>query len=131
MLNFIFRRTLIMIPLIVVISIVSFLIITLPPGSYIDSYLASIQRLGGQVEQERAEAIKERYGLNDPIYVQYWKWIKGFPQGNFGMVFSEERPVINVIKERIGFTILISTLTLLFTWILSIPIGIYSAVKQY
>lgn len=120
-----------MIPMIILISIVSFLIITLPPGSYIDSYLANLQRMGGEVEQGRAEALADRYGLNDPIYEQYWKWVKGFPSGNFGMVFSEERPVMEVIQERIGFTILISVLTLLFTWILSIPIGIYSAVKQY
>lgn len=120
-----------MIPMIILISMVSFLIITLPPGSYVDSYLANLQRMGGEVEQGRADALAERYGLNDPIYEQYWKWVKGFPSGNFGMVFSEERPVIQVIQERIGYTILISTLTLLFTWILSIPIGIYSAVKQY
>ncbi|MFW5979173.1 MAG: ABC transporter permease [Halanaerobium sp.] len=131
MLNYIFRRTLIMIPMIIVISMVSFLIITLPPGSYVDSYLANLQRMGGGIEQERADDLAERYGINDPVYEQYWKWIKGFPSGNFGMVFSEERPVIHVIQERIGYTILISTLTLLFTWILSIPIGIYSAVKQY
>ncbi len=131
MLNFILRRTLIIIPMIILISMISFLIITLPPGSYIDSYLANLQQMGGEVEQSRADTIKERYGLNDPIYLQYWKWVKGFPRGDFGMAFSEERPVINIIQERIGYTILISTLTLLFTWILSIPIGIYSAVKQY
>jgi peptide/nickel transport system permease protein len=117
--------------MIILISMISFLIITLPPGSYIDSYLANLQQMGGEVEQSRADTIKERYGLNDPIYLQYWKWVKGFPRGDFGMAFSEERPVINIIQERIGYTILISTLTLLFTWILSIPIGIYSAVKQY
>ncbi|MGP3779128.1 ABC transporter permease [Halanaerobium saccharolyticum] len=131
MLSYILRRTMIMIPMIILISMVSFLIITLPPGSYIDSYLANLQRMGGEVEQSRADALADRYGLNDPIYEQYWKWVKGFPSGNFGMVFSEERPVMDVIQERIGFTILISVLTLLFTWILSIPIGIYSAVKQY
>jgi len=131
LLNFILRRTLIIIPMIILISIISFLIITLPPGSYIDSYLANLQQMGGEVEQSRAESIKERYGLNDPIYLQYWKWVKDFPKGDFGMAFSEERPVIDIIQERIGYTILISTLTLLFTWILSIPIGIYSAVKQY
>jgi len=131
LLNFILRRTLIIIPMIILISMISFLIITLPPGSYIDSYLANLQQMGGEVEQSRADTIKERYGLNDPIYLQYWKWVKGFPRGDFGMAFSEERPVINIIQERIGYTILISTLTLLFTWILSIPIGIYSAVKQY
>ncbi|MEC9489546.1 MAG: ABC transporter permease [Halanaerobiales bacterium] len=131
MLNFILRRTLIIIPMIILISMISFLIITLPPGSYIDSYLANLQQMGGEIEQSRADTIKERYGLNDPIYLQYWKWVKGFPRGDFGMAFSEERPVINIIQERIGYTILISTLTLLFTWILSIPIGIYSAVKQY
>jgi len=129
--NYIIRRTLIMIPMIVFITIVSFLIITLPPGSYIDTYLASLQRMGGQVEQERAEAIKARYGLDDPVYVQYWNWVRGFPYGRLGMVFSEDRPVIDVIAERLPYTVLISSLTLLFTWIFAIPIGIYSAVKQY
>jgi len=117
--------------MIVFITIVSFLIITLPPGSYIDTYLASLQRMGGQVEQERAEAIKARYGLDDPVYVQYWNWVRGFPYGRLGMVFSEDRPVIDVIAERLPYTVLISSLTLLFTWIFAIPIGIYSAVKQY
>ncbi len=131
MVNYIIRRTLIMIPMIVFITIVSFLIITLPPGSYIDTYLASLQRMGGQVEQERAEAIKARYGLDDPVYVQYWNWVRGFPYGRLGMVFSEDRPVIDVIAERLPYTVLISSLTLLFTWIFAIPIGIYSAVKQY
>ena len=131
MVNYIIRRTLIMIPMIVFITIVSFLIITLPPGSYIDTYLASMQRMGGQVEQERAEAIKARYGLDDPVYVQYWNWVRGFPYGRLGMVFSEDRPVIDVIAERLPYTVLISSLTLLFTWIFAIPIGIYSAVKQY
>lgn len=120
-----------MVPMIILISIISFLIITLPPGSYVDSYLANLQRMGGTIEQERAEAIADRYGLNDSVFEQYWKWVRGFPYGDFGMVFSEEKPVIDVIEARIGYTVLISTLTLLFTWIVAIPIGIYSAVKQY
>lgn len=131
MLNYIMRRITLMIPLLILISIVAFIVIKLPPGSYLETYLSELRRTGGEIEQSRAEAIKQRYGLDDPGYVQYFKWVSGFYKGDFGISFREDKPVLLIINERIGFTILISVLTLLFTWLLSIPIGIYSALKQY
>jgi len=119
------------IPLLIAISIVTFIVIKLPPGSYLETYIAEQQRLGGEVTQDRVEAIKQRYGLGQPTYVQYFKWISGFPRGDFGMSFKAQQPVAKIIKERIGFTILLSLATVLFTWSLAVPIGIYSAVRQY
>ncbi|MFW6264803.1 MAG: ABC transporter permease [Bacillota bacterium] len=131
MLNYIGRRLLIMIPLLILISIVSFVIITLPPGSYLETHMAALQRSGGQASKTELEMITKRYGLDQPGYVQYWKWISGFPRGNFGQSFRQNKPVSMVIKSRLGWSVLISILTILFTWILAIPIGVYSAVKQY
>ncbi|PRX20684.1 peptide/nickel transport system permease protein [Orenia metallireducens] len=131
MLNYIIRRCLMAIPLLIAISIVTFIVIKLPPGSYLETYIAEQQRLGGEVTQDRVEAIKQRYGLGQPTYVQYFKWISGFPRGDFGMSFKAQQPVAKIIKERIGFTILLSLATVLFTWSLAVPIGIYSAVRQY
>jgi len=119
------------IPLLIAISIVTFVVIKLPPGSYLETYIAQQQRQGGQVTKDRVEAIKQRYGLGQPTYIQYFKWISGFPRGDFGMSFKAQQPVSKIIKERIGFTILLSLATVLFTWSLAVPIGIYSAVRQY
>lgn len=120
-----------MVPLLILISIVAFVIIQLPPGSYLETHMAALQRSGGQASQTELEMITRRYGLDQPMYMQYWKWVRGFPRGNFGQSFRQNKPVAMIIQERIGWTVLISILTVLFTWILAVPIGIYSAVKQY
>ncbi|AGB41667.1 ABC-type dipeptide/oligopeptide/nickel transport system, permease component [Halobacteroides halobius DSM 5150] len=131
MLNYIIRRCITIIPLLIAISIVSFLVIKLPPGSYLETYVAEMERVGGEVTDARISALKKRYGLGQPAYKQYFKWISGFPRGDFGMSFKQEVPVTQIIKERIGYTVLISLGTILFTWSLAIPIGIYAAVRQY
>ncbi len=131
MLNYIIRRCLTIIPLLIAISIVSFILIKIPPGSYLETYMSELKRVGGDVTDSRVEAVKQRYGLGQPAYVQYFKWVSGFIYGDFGMSFKDEEPVIKIIQERIGYSILISLGTILFTWSLAIPIGIYSAVRQY
>jgi peptide/nickel transport system permease protein len=131
MLSFIVRRFIYMITTLVFISIMGFFIINLPPGSYIEVYQAQRQNMGTRTAEEELEALRRRYGLDQPIYVQYWKWITGFVQGDFGRSFQYNREVKDLIWERLAFTAIIATSTLIFTWIVAIPIGIYSATHQY
>jgi peptide/nickel transport system permease protein len=132
MLAFIVRRVLIMIPTLFVVSVVSFAIIQLPPGDYLDSLEASLAAQGGNVDTAQLEAIKERYGLGEPMHVQYYEWMSGILlRGDFGRSFEWNRPVADLIWDRLGLTFLISLSTILFTWIVAIPVGIYSAVRKY
>jgi peptide/nickel transport system permease protein len=131
MLHLIFHRILWMIPTLLVISVISFAIIQLPPGDYLTSYIAALEETGETVDAEQVEALRKRYNLDEPIYVQYVKWIGGLLRGDLGMSFEWNRPVKELIGERIMLTVIISIVTLLFTWAIAIPIGIYSAVKQY
>lgn len=131
MLAYLARRFIYMITTLVLISVVGFFIINLPPGSYLDVYQAQRQNMGTFTAESELEAIKRRYGLDQPIYVQYWKWATGFVQGDFGRSFQYNREVKDLIWERLGYTALIATLTLIFTWVVAIPIGIYAATHQY
>lgn len=127
----ILRRLLWMIPTLVVISIISFAIIQLPPGDYLTSYIAALGETGETVDAAEVEALRARYNLDQPFYIQYVKWAAGLLRGNLGMSFEWNRPVKQLIGERILLTVIISIVTLLFTWAIAVPIGIYSAVKQY
>lgn len=130
--GFIFRRLLWMIPTLIVISIISFAIIQLPPGDYLASYIARLESLGSEVDQATVEGLRARYGLNDPLYVQYFKWLGNIVfQGNFGYSFEWRLPVSQLILERLPTTFLVATCSLLFAWSVALPIGIFSAVKQY
>lgn len=132
MLKFILRRLLIMIPTLFFISIVSFVLIQLPPGDFLTAYVAGLQNQGVSVDAAQLQALQERYGLGQPIHVQYLKWMKGIlTGGDFGMSFEYRRPVSSLIWQRLGLTVLISLSTLLFVWAVALPIGIYSAVRQY
>lgn len=131
MLRFIIRRSLYMIVTLFAVSIVSFIVIQLPPGDYLTAYVANLASSGETVEREVIEALEERYGLNQPIYVQYVKWIGGVLQGNFGQSFEWKQPVENIVWGRMNMTLVITTSALLFTWFIAFPIGIYSAVRQY
>jgi peptide/nickel transport system permease protein len=132
MVKYIAWRILMMIPTLVAISIVSFVIIQLPPGDFLTSYLAQLTTMGETVSQETLEALRSRYGLGAPIYVQYWTWIKGIvTQGDFGMSLLWGRPVSELLWERVALTVMVSLSSVLFIWVVAIPIGIYSAVKQY
>ncbi|HXF63032.1 MAG TPA: ABC transporter permease [Caldilineaceae bacterium] len=113
------------------VSVLSFLIIQLPPGDYVTSYIASLEAQGDQVSAEEAAALREYFGLGQPVYVQYGKWIWQILHGNFGMSFQYRVPVTEVIGERLFLTILLALGTVVFVWVVAIPIGIYSAVRQY
>ena len=129
MISYIGRRFIYLLPTLFIISIIAFAVIQLPPGDFLASLMASAVET---VDQAQIDALRDRYGLDEPIYVQYWKWISGIvARGDFGDSFEWNRPVSELIWERLGLTMIISLCTLAFVWIVSIPIGIYSAVKKY
>jgi peptide/nickel transport system permease protein len=131
MLAYITRRFIYMVTTLALISVVGFFIINLPPGSYLDVYQAQRQNMGTFTAEAELEALKQRYGLDQPIYVQYWRWVSGFVRGDFGRSFQYNIEVKDLIWERLGYTALIALLTLVFTWVVAIPIGIYAATHQY
>ncbi len=131
MLAFIGRRLLLMIPTLIAISIVSFIIIQLPPGDFLTTYVTRLQASGDLVEPEVIDALYVRYGLDQPIYMQYIKWVTNMFSGDFGWSMDWDRPVGELIWERLALTMVISSATLLFTWLIAFPIGFYSAVRQY
>ncbi len=131
MLAYIIRRLLTMIPILIAISIISFAIMHLPPGDFLTTHIANLAASGELHDQSELEALRERYGLDKPLYIQYLRWAWNFIRGDFGHSFEWNKPVSELIGERLSLTITISTLTLLFTWAVAVPIGIYSAVRQY
>ena len=131
MLAYIGRRAILAVFTVWAISVLSFAIIQLPTGDYVTSYIAQMASMGSVVTDEEAANLRIQYGLGQPIYVQYLKWMKQIVRGNFGMSMEWRRPVTEVIGERLWLTIVISLAALLLTWVLALPIGIYSAVRQY
>jgi peptide/nickel transport system permease protein len=131
MLQYALRRLLIAIPTLIAISIIAFILIQLPPGDFLSSYAATLAANGEQVSGEQLQLLREAYGLDQPVYVQYGKWVWGLLHGDYGYSFEWRVPVANLIGERMGLTIALSGFTMLFTWLLAIPIGVYSATHQY
>jgi peptide/nickel transport system permease protein len=132
MLRYVIKRILYMIPTLFGISLIAFMIIQLPPGDYITSMIASMQDSAANVDQRQIDRLREIYGFNDPIWVQYFKWIGGILlRGDFGYSFDWNRPVADLIWERMGSTLAISIAALLFVWSVALPIGIYSAVRRH
>lgn len=131
MIAFITRRLLLGLVTIWLISVLSFAIIQLPPGDFVDAYIAQLASSGSVVSAEEAASLRELYGLGQPFYVQYGKWIVRVVVGDFGESMEWRRPVIEVIGDRIWLTLALSFAALIVTWALALPIGIYSAVRQY
>jgi peptide/nickel transport system permease protein len=116
---------------IVAITLVTFIILHLPPGDFVDAYAAQASASGALISAAEADALRVAYGLNQPLYVQYFKWLGMIVSGNFGRSFEYGRPVTEVIGDRLWLTILLSLGAIVVTWGLALPIGIYSAVRQY
>ena len=114
-----------------IVSVISFVIINLPPGSYIDVQIMELEQRGDVAAELHVRQLTQRYGLDLPMYIQYLKWITGFFRGDFGESFEYTREVSSLIGERLVLTLAISIATLLFQWLMAIPIGIYSATHQY
>ena len=132
MLGYIGRRALQIIPLLIALSILIFIIIQLPPGDYMTMYVQQLRLAGNDVNEAEIMRLNNLYHLDRPLYDQFFLWMKGIiTRGDFGWSMQWNRPVMEVLGERIGLTIIVSVLTLIFTWAVAIPIGIYTATHQY
>src|SRR5512145_2204962 len=131
MLTYIIRRLLGMIPMMLAVSFISFVIIQLPQGDYLNTLQAVQGTSGGGMSTEQAELLRERYGLNEPFMTQYFKWISGFPRGDFGYSYEWSTDVWPLIQDRVWYTVLVGGISILVMLVLAIPIGIYSATHQY
>ncbi len=131
MLTYIARRFATMMVTIVFVSVMGFIIINLPPGSYLDYYIEQLEEQGTTTADSQIESLKRRYGLDEPPTMQYLKWFSGFFRGDFGRSFQYNRDVSELLWDRLGFTMVISMSSLVLTWLIAIPIGVYSATHQY
>lgn len=131
MLAYLVRRLILAVLTLWAVSVLSFVVIQLPPGDYITSYIAQLSATGSFVSQQEAEALRQQYGLDRPLHIQYLRWMGMVLQGRFGMALEWGRPVSEVIGDRLWLTMVVSIAAIVFTWLLALPIGIYSAVRQY
>ena len=131
MLKYIIWRVAVMIPTLLVISMLVFTIIQLPPGDFFESQIAELRAQGETANLQEIEDLRHEYGLDRPITVQYVRWVAGMLHGNFGYSFEYQLPVSDVVGDRLWLTILVSMTTILVTWLIAFPIGIYSATHQY
>ncbi len=128
---YILKRILTMIPTLIIISVLVFVIIQLPPGDYIESHIAELESQGESVDPQKIEFLRQEYGLDKPIWEQYFVWASGFLQGDLGFSFEYNLPVNEVIGDKMWLTIIISIFTILITWLIAFPIGMYSATHPY
>lgn len=131
MLNYFLRRLGYMTVTLAIIAVLGFVIMELPPGSFVETEIQRLQAQGGNMSPGQIDSLKRRYGLDQPAYVRFWKWISGFVRGDFGEAFAYNLPVSDLIWARLGYTMVISGLTLIFTWLVAIPLGVYSATHRY
>ncbi|SOC35556.1 peptide/nickel transport system permease protein [Rhizobium subbaraonis] len=131
MLRYILWRIAVMVPTLLLISMLVFTIIELPPGDYFESYISELRAMGEAADMEEIEALRERYGFDQPAPIRYIQWVGGMLQGDFGYSFEYQLPVSEVVGDRMWLTVLVSFVTILVTWIIAFPIGIYSATHQY
>lgn len=125
------RRFLYMIVILLAISIIAFIIIQLPPGDYLTSYMSRLRQQGTSVDMAEIASLRKFFDLDQPIYIQYFKWVGAILQGNFGYSLAWKCPVNQLIRERLPLTVMLSLFTLIFAYAVAIPIGIYSATHQY
>lgn len=131
MLRYVFYRILLMIPTLIAISVICFVVIQLPPGDIVSSTLDELQAQGQSVSQEQIAALRKTYNLDAPMPVQYLRWVGGMLVGDLGYSMQHQQPVNELIGERLLLTVLVAFASLMLTWVLALPIGIVSAVKQY
>ena len=132
MLTFVLHRLLILVPFLFLVSIISFIVIQLPAGNYVDTYVNVLKMQGGTVSEAQIESIEAMYGLDRSLPVQYGMWITNIVlRGNFGNSFRYNRPVADILSERVPRTMSISLVAILLTWLTAVPLGILSAVRRY
>ncbi|MBW9088324.1 ABC transporter permease [Rhizobium wenxiniae] len=131
MIRYILWRIMVMIPTLILISMLVFTIIELPPGDYFESYVAEMRAIGEPADMQEIEELRARYGFDQPLPIRYLHWVGGMMVGDFGYSFEYRLPVSDVVGDRLWLTILVSVVTIILTWLLAFPIGIYSATHQY
>jgi peptide/nickel transport system permease protein len=131
MFSYLIRRLLVMIPTLLVISMLVFVIIQLPEGDYLSSHIAELQAQGEQVSQDEIAFLRQQYGLDRSPVEQYLVWLAGMLQGDFGYSFEYNLPVSDVVGDRLFLSFVLSFATIVFTWVVAFPIGVYSATHQY
>jgi peptide/nickel transport system permease protein len=132
MLRFIAKRIFWMVPSLIVVSFLAFVLIQLPPGDYVTTYIATLAASNEVVDRNTAADLRARFGLDQPMIVQYLKWISGIVlRGDFGLSFEWQQPVGDLIWERMALTLVLTFSTLLATWGIALPIGVFSAVRKY
>jgi peptide/nickel transport system permease protein len=131
MVAFLVRRIGYALVMLVLVSFVSFLIIQLPPGDFLTQKIAELQARGDRSADNRIAEYRARYGLDEPILTQYWIWASNFVRGDFGESFQYERPVRELLGQRLTLTVILALATLAVVWMIAIPLGVYSAVNQY
>ncbi len=129
--NYLFKRCVYMVFLLWLTTLVTFIVIQLPPGDYASTLLNRLEAAGHFVDAETRKQIQREFGLDQPMHVRYIKWITNASKGNFGYSFDWKRPVADLIGQRLALTITISLCTLIITYLIAVPIGIYSATHQY
>jgi peptide/nickel transport system permease protein len=133
MLAYVVRRMLLFVPMLLAVSVVAFVLIQLPPGSFLDQKLLALEAAGGDASSvAQIEALRERYGLNEPVWKQYLLWVQGIvTRGDFGEAFAYDRPVGQLVWSYIGYTLLIASTSLAFVYLLAVPLGVWAAVRKY
>jgi peptide/nickel transport system permease protein len=131
MFTYLLRRLFVMVPTLLVISFLVFAIIQAPPGDYLSTYMAELQSQGEAVDQQKIDFLRHQYGLDRSFLEQYAVWVGNLVQGDLGYSFEYGMPVNQVVGDRLVLTIVVSVTTIIFIWVVSFPIGIYSAVRQY
>jgi len=132
MAGYVIRRSLLAIPTLFGISVLSFIIMHLPPGDFLTTYAATLAQQGEGIASEQLEQLRQSYGLGEPIYVQYWKWMSAILlHGDFGLSMQWHMPVAYLIWDRLGWTVVLTATTILVGYAIAIPIGVYSATHQY
>jgi len=131
MFRYVIQRLLLMIPTLFLISVVTFVIIQLPPGDYLETLVSELEAAGEKADLQKIEFLRKQYGLDQPMLMQYWIWLTGLLHGDLGYSFEYDRPVTAIIGERLALTFVVSFGAILFTWLVAFPIGVYSATHQY
>ena len=131
MLQYIIKRLLILPFLLFIFTIIAFILIQAPPGDFLTSYIAELATSGSSIERAQIDALRALYGLDQPLYIQYFKWIGRLLTGDLGFSLDWQRPISELIGERLALTLALGVGTFIFTWLVAIPIGILSATRQY
>jgi peptide/nickel transport system permease protein len=120
-----------MVPTLIIVSIVGFILIQAPPGDYVTSYIAALEAQGDIIDQDLIDGLRARFGLGQPIHVQYWRWVSNFVRGNLGYSLALRQPVVDIIMERLPASFAITLLSMIFVYMIGVPLGILSATRQY